>query len=222
MEIDPDSLPVDRRYALMIGAIVPRPIAVVGTCDASGRPNLAPFSFFTGVGSEPMALVVSVANPPGGAGEKDTLRNAKPESEGGTGTFTVSVATEALITRIVACAEPLAHGESEFALAGLTPATGTRVRAPRPAESPLTFECVTQQVVRMAPGVPGASNLLIGRVVLVHVQDGLVDERMRIDPARLAAVGRMGGIEYCTTQERAAIPSGRGALGLEVRWSGGR
>ena len=78
MEIDPESLPVDRRYALMIGAIVPRPIAVVGTCDPAGRPNLAPFSFFTGVGSEPMGLVVSVANPPGGAGEKDTLRNAKP------------------------------------------------------------------------------------------------------------------------------------------------
>ena len=71
MEIDPESLPVDRRYALMIGAIVPRPIAVVGTCDPAGRPNLAPFSFFTGVGSEPMGLVVSVANPPGGAGGRE-------------------------------------------------------------------------------------------------------------------------------------------------------
>lgn len=219
MEIDPDSLPVDRRYALMIGAIVPRPIAVVGTCDALGRPNLAPFSFFTGFGSEPMGLVVSVANPPGGAGEKDTLRNAKPGSEGGTGAFTVSVATESNIAQVVACAEALAHGESEFELSGLTPIAGHRVRAPRPAESPVTFECVTQQVVRMAPGLPGASNLLIGRVVLVHVRDDLVDARLRIDPARLAAVGRMGGIEYCSTHERAAIPSGREALGHGVRWS---
>ena len=219
MEIDPESLPVDRRYALMIGAIVPRPIAVVGTCDAAGRPNLAPFSFFTGVGSEPMGLVVSVANPPGGAGEKDTLRNAKPEAEGGTGAFTVSVATESNVARVVACAEALAHGESEFELAGLTPVPGRRVRAPRPAESPVTFECVTQQVVRMAPGVPGASNLLVGRVVFIHVRDDLVDDRMRIDPARLAAVGRMGGMDYCTTRKRASIPSGRAALAHDVRWS---
>jgi flavin reductase (DIM6/NTAB) family NADH-FMN oxidoreductase RutF len=93
MEIDVAELPVALRYNLMIGAIVPRPIAVVGTCDAEGRPNLAPFSFFTGAGSDPMTLVVCVANPPSGAGEKDTLRNAKPVTEGGTGEFTVSVAT---------------------------------------------------------------------------------------------------------------------------------
>ena len=206
------------RSKLMIGAIVPRPIAVVGTCSPDGRPNLAPFSFFMGCGSEPMCLVVSVANPPGGSGEKDTLRNAKPESEGGTGVFTVSVATEENIPRVVACAEPLAHGESEFALAGLTPVPGAAVRAPRPAESPVTFECRTMQVVRMAPGTEGASNLLIGRVVRVHVADAVLNERGRIDAGRLAAVGRMGGQDYCTTRERAGIPSGREALAHAIDW----
>ena len=212
MELDPESLPANDRYALMIGAIVPRPIAVVGTCDPDGRPNLAPYSFFTGVGSSPMGLVVSVANPPGGSGEKDTLRNAKPVAEGGTGEFTVSVATEANIRQVVACAEPLPHGESEFALAGLTPLPGRRVRAPRPAESPVTFECVTQQVVRMAPGVQGASNLLVGRVVHVHVRDDVLDATGRIDPSLLAAVGRMGGLEYCLTRDRMRMPSGLAAL----------
>ena len=218
MELDPASIPVHQRYSLMIGAIVPRPIAVVGTCSPDGRPNLAPFSFFMGCGSEPMCMVVSVANPPGGHGEKDTLRNAKPESEGGTGVFTVSVATEENIARVVACAEPLPHGESEFDLSGLTPLPGVAVRAPRPAESPVTFECRTVQLVRMAPGVEGASTLLIGHVVRIHVADAVLNERGRIDADRLAAVGRMGGQDYCSTRERAAIASGREALAHGVEW----
>jgi flavin reductase (DIM6/NTAB) family NADH-FMN oxidoreductase RutF len=220
MELDVAEIPVRLRYNLMIGAIVPRPIAVVGTCDAAGRPNLAPFSFFMGCGSDPMTLVVSVANPPGGAGEKDTLRNAKPVAEGGTGEFTVSVATEGNISRVVACAEPLAHGESEFALAGLTPVPGSAVRAPRPAESPVTFECRTLQVVRMAPGREGASNLLVGQVVRVHVAEGFANERMHVDADLLRAVGRMGGSDYCTTRERAAIPAGRPALTHPAEWRG--
>ena len=218
MELDVASIPVNLRYNLMIGAIVPRPIAVVGTCSPDGRPNLAPFSFFMGCGSDPMTLVVSIANPPGGAGEKDTLRNAKPVAEGGTGEFTVSVATEANIVRVVACAEPLPHGESEFELAGLTPVPGSAVRAPRPAESPVTFECRTLQVVRMAPGRHGASNLLVGEVVRVHVADGLANERMHVQADLLRAVGRMGGSDYCTTRERAPIPAGRAALGHAVGW----
>jgi flavin reductase (DIM6/NTAB) family NADH-FMN oxidoreductase RutF len=167
-----------------------------------------------------MTLVVSVANPPGGAGEKDTLRNAKPVAEGGTGEFTVSVATEGNISRVVACAEPLAHGESEFALAGLTPVPGSAVRAPRPAESPVTFECRTLQVVRMAPGREGASNLLVGQVVRVHVAEGFANERMHVDADLLRAVGRMGGSDYCTTRERAAIPAGRAALTHPAEWRG--
>jgi flavin reductase (DIM6/NTAB) family NADH-FMN oxidoreductase RutF len=218
MEFDPASIPLKLRYNLMIGAIVPRPIAVVGTCSPEGAPNLAPFSFFMGCGSDPMTLVVSVANPPGGSGEKDTLRNAKPVAEGGTGVFTVSVATEANIARVVSCAEPLPHGESEFRLAGLTPIAGSAVRAPRPAESPVTFECRTLQVLRMAPGREGASNLLIGEVVRVHVADGLANERMHVDANLLRAVGRMGGSDYCTTRERAAIPAGREALTHPVEW----
>ena len=218
IEIDPGMLPVALRYNLMIGSIVPRPIAVVGTCDASGRTNLAPYSFFTGAGSDPMTLVVCVANPPGGVGEKDTLRNAKPVAEGGTGEFTVSVATESNILRVVACAEPIPHGESEFELAGLTPVPGSAVRAPRLAESPVSFECRTVQVIRMAPGRVGGGNLLIGEVVRVHVAAGLANERLHVDPAKLAAVGRMGGLDYCTTRERTGIPSGRAALDATLGW----
>jgi flavin reductase (DIM6/NTAB) family NADH-FMN oxidoreductase RutF len=220
MQLDPASIPTNLRYNLVIGTVVPRPIAVVGTRSLDGRANLAPFSCFMYGGTDPLTLVVCVANPGPDAGhpEKDTLRNAKPVGEGGTGEFTVSVATEETIQRIVACAEPLPHGESEFEAVGLTEAPATTMRAPRLAESPVSYECRTREVVRLNPGVPGGGNLLIGIVAWVHLRDDLAHERFHIDAARLGAVGRMGGPQYCTTRERATIPMGLQALHTSVEW----
>jgi len=212
VELDPSQLPASERYKLLIGAIVPRPIAVVGTAAADGSSvNLAPFSFFAGAGSEPMALLFCPANDERGA-EKDTLRNAKPLAEGGAGEFTVSVAAAPIIRQVVAAAESLPYGASEFDLAGLTPQQGRIVRAPFVRESPVAFECRTRQVVRLGPGLPNAGNIVIGEVLRVHVRDDLIDERRRIDPAKLDAIGRMGGFGYCTTRDRFELPWGAAAL----------
>jgi len=204
-------LPQPDRYRLLIGAIVPRPIALVATISPDGRPNLAPFSFFAGVGSDPMTLLFCPANRPDG-GEKDTLRNAKPESEGGTGEFVVNLAVEAYAAKVAGAAEPLPFGESEFDLVGLTPSPSRVVRPPRVAQSPVAFECRTLQVVRTSPGTPHAGNVVIGRVVHVFVRDGLVNDRFHVDADRLAAFGRMGGTTYCRTRDRFAMPMGIAAL----------
>ncbi len=217
-------LSTHERYNLIIGTVVPRPIAVVGTLSTEGRPNLAPFSCFMYAGTNPLTLVVCVANPgpssqqPDPPAEKDTLRNAKPVAEGGTGEFTVSTATEELIQRIVACAEPLPHGQSEFEFAELGQAPSTLVRAPRLAGSPSSFECRTKQVVRLGPGAPGGGNLLIGTVIRIHLRDDLRHERMHIDADALGAVGRMGGPNYVSTRERATIPMGAPALQTALEW----
>ena len=209
--LDPAELGESRRYGLLIGAIVPRPIAVVGSVDRAGRPNLAPFSFFTGISAEPFLVAFCPANHENG-GEKDTMANAKPVAEGGTGCFSIGLATESNVRRVVACSERLAPGESEFALSGLTPVACERIAAPRFAETPVAFECETLEVRRFAPGVPDGGNLVIGRVVLLHVVDDVLDGR-RIDPARLAAVGRMGGSSYVRTGDLFDLPRGRAALG---------
>ncbi|MBY0263026.1 MAG: flavin reductase family protein, partial [Phycisphaerales bacterium] len=130
MHLDPATLPAADRYKLLIGCIVPRPIAVVSTLSPDGRPNLAPFSFFNGVGSDPMLLLFCPANKPDGT-EKDSLRNAAPVADGGTGEFVVNVATEDFARQMAACAEPLDYGQSEFDLAGLHPAPSQVVRPPR-------------------------------------------------------------------------------------------
>ncbi len=214
MDLDPAALSIAERYKLLIGIIVPRPIAFVSTVSPDGRLNLAPFSFFNGIGSDPMTLLFCPVNKPDG-GEKDSLRNAKPVAEGGTGEFVVNAVSEPFERQMAACAEPLECGQSEFDLSGLTPALSVVVRPPRVAESPAAFECRTISVVRLNPGAAGGGNVVIGRVVRVHLRDGLVNERLHVDPARLRAIGRMGGLGYCRTADPAArfeMPMGRKAL----------
>ncbi|MEY5033276.1 MAG: hypothetical protein RL354_2307 [Planctomycetota bacterium] len=207
MELDVESMTVGMRYNLLLGAVVPRPIAVVGTMNAAGQHNLAPFSFFSAVSSEPMVLMFCPVSR-GDAGENDSLRNAKPVSEGGTGCFSVSLATEEHIAKIVKCAADLPHGESEFDYAGLTARMCARIRAPYMAESPIHFECETIEVKRFAPGVPFGGNAVFGRVIHARVDDALAHPRMHVDPDKLRAVGRMGGAWYARTTERFELERG--------------
>lgn len=211
MDVRPQDLEIAQRYKLLIGCIVPRPIALVSTVSPAGAPNLAPFSFFNGVGSNPMTLVFCPGNTADGS-EKDTLRNAKLSEEGGVGEFVVNLAREDYVRRMVAAAEALPRGESEFEAVGLTPVPSTLVEAPRVGESPVAFECRTLRVIRTNPGQPAGGNLVLGEVVFVHVADELLNERMQVDPERLRAVGRMGGIGYSTTRDRFEIPRGLAAL----------
>ncbi len=214
MHWNPDDLDVASRYKLLIGCIVPRPIALVSTVDREGRTNLAPFSFFNGVGSNPMTLLFCPANKPDGS-EKDSLLNARPIEDGGVGEFVVNVSTEQIERQVAGAAEPLAHAESEFDLVGLTPAPSVAVAPPRVLESPVSFECRTAQVIRTNPGEPAAGNIVIGHVVHVHVTDELINERFHTDPEKLAAIGRMGGLMYCRTRDRFEMPMGRAALNSE-------
>lgn len=225
MELNPQDLEAAQIYKLMIGVIVPRPIAFVSTISPApgSATNLAPFSFFTGVGSDPMTVLFCPANKADGS-EKDTLRNAKPRDEGGTGQFVVNLAVESYARQVAAAAESLDYGESEFDLTGLTTSPSLMVAPPRVADSPVAFECETMQVIRLTPGypgnpgnpgnpgAPGGPNIVIGRVVHIHARDDVINERFHIDPTELAAIGRMGGLSYCRTADRFDMPFGRKAL----------
>ncbi len=210
MPIDPETLGIAERYKLLIGTVVPRPIAFVSTVSRDGVANLAPFSFFCGVGSNPMTVAFCPASKADGT-DKDTLRNCLPPPEG-VGQFVVNVATEGYAREVAACAEDLPPEESEFDLSGLTTAPSEAVAPPRVLESPISFECETVEVIRTNPGAPAGGNLVLGRVVRIHAAEGLVNERFHVDPDRLRAIGRMGGRGYATTRDRFELPIGREAL----------
>lgn len=202
MEIDPNTLEPALRYKLLIGSVVPRPIALVSSCSAEGKTNLAPFSYFNAVGHRPLALMFSISKKPDGT-EKDTLRNVRPVEQGGTGEYVINLAVEPYIQQVAEASEPLPYGESEFDYVDLTPGESQVVAVPRVAESPVAFECRTLQIVPV-----GEFHVVIGEVVHLFVRDDLMDERYRIDTDKLAAVGRLAGYDYCRTLDRFAIPNG--------------
>jgi flavin reductase (DIM6/NTAB) family NADH-FMN oxidoreductase RutF len=182
---------------------------------AGRAPNLAPYSFFNAVGSNPMTMLFCPANTPEG-GEKDTLRNAKPVEEGGFGEFVVNVATHELARRVAGAGESLAYGESEFELVGLTPEPSSVVRAPRVAESPVSFECRTRQVIRTNPGEPGGGNIVIGEVVWVRVREGLLNERMHADLDALDADRADGREGVLPDAGSVRVAGGEGGAGRRV------
>lgn len=196
-EINPIEIDVAMRYKLLIGAIVPRPIAVVTTVSPSGVYNMAPFSYFTVASHNPMSLLFCIAGSKAGGGEKDTLRNVKPESELGTGEFIIHVASANYAQEMSKSAAPVPYGESEFDSSGLTPVPAFKVKPPRIKEAKFGFECKTTQIISV-----GNASLVIGEVLHIFGLESIFDEKMRIKPEILDPIGRMAGSEYCFTRDR--------------------
>jgi flavin reductase (DIM6/NTAB) family NADH-FMN oxidoreductase RutF len=196
---DPANCQSRQIYKLMTGIIVPRPIALVSTVDSRGVANLAPFSFFTGVGSVPPTVLFcptlrSVGGPEADQ-RKDTLRNVED-----TGEFVVNVVSDAIAAGANAAAAEVAPEVDEFQLAHLTPVPSEVVRPSRVAESPAQMECRLMQVVYTSH-LPGSGVVVLGEVVRFHVREDLFDD-FRVDPAGLDAVGRMAGNTWVRTRDR--------------------
>lgn len=202
MEINPAELDSSSRYKLLIGTVVPRPIAFISTVSPQGIANLAPFSFFNAVGHAPLALMLSISQKPDGS-EKDTLRNLRPASERGMGEFVVNLAVESYVQQVAEASEPLPYNDSEFNYLNLTATPSQKIAPPRVTESPAAFECRTVQIVPV-----GTFNVVIGEVVHAFIRDELIDDAYRVDTDQLAAVGRMAGYDYCKTGDRFTIPNG--------------
>ena len=199
LTFDPAHHPQRQIYKLMTGIIVPRPVALVSTIDAGGTVNLAPFSFYSGVGSAPPtvlfcpALRAAAAGP--GAQRKDTLHNVEETRE-----FVINVVSEAISEQANTTAAEVAPAVDEFQLAGLTPLASEVVRPPRVAESPAQMECRLLQVIYTSHA-PGGGVIVLGEVLRFHVRENLVED-FRVDPAGLDAVGRMAGNTWVRTHER--------------------
>lgn len=185
-------------YAWMISTILPRPIAWVSTISAEGTTNLAPFSFFQGVTSNPPTLMFCPVNDRAGK-KKDTVQNIEQVPE-----FVVNLVPFALAEQMNATSALLPYGESEFAAFGIEAKPSERVRPPRVAAAPVAFECTLDRFVHIGEG-PLAANVVFGRIRLAHVADAVLDAEGKPDPGKLDLIGRMGGESYSRTTERFAI-----------------
>jgi flavin reductase (DIM6/NTAB) family NADH-FMN oxidoreductase RutF len=199
LSVDPAQHHPRQIYKLMTGIIVPRPIALVSTVDAAGNANLAPFSFFAGVGSAPATVLFCPALRPNSSGRtgqrKDTLRNVET-----TGEFVINVVSEAISAQANAASAEVPPEVDEFQLSRLTPVPSEVVKPPRVAESPAQMECRLMQVIYTGDK-PSSGVIVLGEVLRFHVQKNLFDD-FRIDPAGLDAVGRMAGNAWVRTHDR--------------------
>jgi flavin reductase (DIM6/NTAB) family NADH-FMN oxidoreductase RutF len=190
--VDPASTAPLDNYKLLIGAIVPRPIAFVSTVSAAGHRNLAPFSFFNAICGEPPIICFATGfRVPG----KDTYLNVQA-----TGEFVVNIAGEEIAEQMNLCSGDYAHEVDEFEVSGLTPVPSDLVRPPRVGEARFSMECKLVQIVEVSSRPRGGS-LIIGEVVRFHVDDAIV-QNFQIDAGKLRAIGRMGGSEYARTGDR--------------------
>jgi flavin reductase (DIM6/NTAB) family NADH-FMN oxidoreductase RutF len=179
--VDPDALPAAHRQALLLGCVVPRPIAWTSTVSRDGTRNLAPFSFFTVVSNTPPMVSLTVERRPDGS-DKDTFRNITE-----TGEFVINVVPESLAQPMVTSSGDYPGEIDEFVEAGVTAATSDVVTPPRVAEAPISLECVLESVLR-----PGSDALLIGRVMRFHLDDQLLGVGGRVHLDALRPLGRLG------------------------------
>jgi len=181
--IDPDTLDPRSRYKLLIGSVVPRPMAWTSTIDGKGVRNLAPFSFFTVASRNPAMLCISVGpRVEGPPDTKDTLNNIVQTEE-----FVINIVSLPLSTAMHESSRNHPPEADEFEKAGLTPAGCEVVAAPRVEEAAVSMECVLERVLEL-----GTDHLVIGKMVRYHVREEL-HESGRIDVAKLQPLGRLAG-----------------------------
>jgi flavin reductase (DIM6/NTAB) family NADH-FMN oxidoreductase RutF len=177
----------------MVGSIVPRPIAFVSTQSESGEGNLAPFSFFNGVSSNPPCLMFSVTKKPDGS-IKDTLRNILQIKQ-----FVVNTVSEWMAEPMNHCSGEFPYGVNEMEKAGLTPIPSKFVKPPRCKEAAVQFECELERVVEVGDGL-GSGTIVVGRIVLIHIHPKVYSQgHVLID--QLQPISRLAGNSYGRVNE---------------------
>ena len=195
LAFDPANHSTGDIYKLMIGSIVPRPIALVSSVDEANVRNLAPFSYFTACSANPPVVVFCPMLRPLPPMAKDTLRNIMATRE-----FVVNIVSEEFVERMNATAAQVGPEVDEFELSGLTPLASELIKPARVAESHVHMECRLLQVVHVSER-PGGGSVVLGEVLRFHVDEDFI-ENFRIDPDKLRAVGRMAGSTYARTTDR--------------------
>ncbi|WKA54678.1 flavin reductase family protein [Planococcus shixiaomingii] len=188
LSFDPNAQTERENYKLLIGSVIPRPIAFVTSRAANGTLNAAPFSYFNVVSSDPPMISVSVQSRAGSP--KDTAQNAIEAGE-----FVVHVVDETNVEQINRTAASLPRDESELDLTDLTLVESEAIAVPGVNEAKVRFECCLEQVVEL-----GGTRLLIGKVVRFHIDESIY-ENGRINHDLLKPVSRLAGTNYAKLGE---------------------
>lgn len=189
IEIDPKQNSERDNYKLLIGSIIPRPIAFVTTLSEEGIINGAPFSYFNIVSSNPPMISLAIQRPSGRL--KDTARHIYHNHQ-----FVVHIVDDTNVAKINETAASLPVTESEIELVNLTIEQSKCVSVPGVQEAKIRMECKLVQAIPLG-SEEHRTDLFIGEIVQFHIDETIYTEG-RIDPRGLNAVSRLAGSDYAT------------------------
>ncbi|MFL3005898.1 MAG: flavin reductase family protein [Candidatus Neomarinimicrobiota bacterium] len=190
MIYDPAEHPFSETHKLMIGSIVPRPIALVSTTSNNGINNLAPFSYFNGVCSRPPTIMFAPARRGWDGKEKDTLINIRDTKE-----FSINIVSEDIGEKMVKCSTDYEKEIDEYSESGLSPLPSKKIKPPIVSESKISLECILNQIVQIGKDDAGSGFIVIGTIILFHIDDEVYDNG-RIILDKLQPLGRVAGNGY--------------------------
>jgi|TARA_B110000444_G_scaffold92791_1_gene87668 flavin reductase (DIM6/NTAB) family NADH-FMN oxidoreductase RutF len=188
--IDPISLQTKELHKILLSSIAPRPIAFASTVDSIGNVNLSPFSYFNVFSSNPPILIFSPSRRVRDNTTKHTLENAMETKE-----VVINVVNFPIVEQMSKSSIEYEKGVNEFIETGLTQVKSLLVKPPRVLESPISFECRVQEIISLGES-GGAGQLIIAKVVQIHIDKKFLDKNGDIDSEKLDLVARMGGDWY--------------------------
>ncbi|WP_282118098.1 flavin reductase family protein [Maribacter aquivivus] len=189
--IDPNSISQQELHGYLLSAVAPRPICFASTIDKDGNVNLSPFSYFNLFSVNPPIMIFSPSRRGRDNTTKHTLENVLEVKE-----TVINIVNYDMVEQMSLSSTEYGDGVNEFVKAGFTQVPSDKVKPPRVGEAPVAFECVVDQVIALGDG-PGAGNLVLAKVVQIHVKKAFLDAEGKLDTPKLDLVARMGGNWYC-------------------------
>ena len=211
--IDPNSLSTSELHKMLLLSVAPRPIALASTIDEKGNVNLSPFSCFNMFSANPPILIFSPSRRVRDNSTKDTLENIKKVKE-----VVVNIVNFSIVEPVSLASTEYDSDVDEFKKSGLTPVKSKKVRPPRVEESPISFECVVDKIIELGKD-GGAGNLIISKIVHIHINKRYLDNNGSLDTKKLDLVGRMGASWYTRVIEESLFeipkPIHRKGIGVD-------
>ena len=188
--LDPLQLDTKEVHKILLSSVAPRPIAFASTVDLKGNVNLSPFSYFNVFSSNPPILIFSPSRRVRDNTTKHTLENAIETKE-----VVINVVNYSIVEQMSQSSREYDRGVNEFVETGLTEVPSLKVKPPRVLESPISFECTVDNIVSLGES-GGAGQLIIAKVIQIHINKDYLDTEGNIDSEKLELVARMGGDWY--------------------------
>ena len=191
LSIDLTEIGLPKSHHYLLGAVGPRPICFASTIDEKGQPNLAPFSFFNVFSSNPPIAIFSPSKSGRTGKNKDTYNNVKTVKE-----VVINLVDYNMVEQMSLASSPYAPDVNEFIKSGFTPIKSEKVKPFRVKEAPVQMECEVVEVKELGDQ-GGAGNLVICKILKMHIANHVLNENQMIDQQKIDLVARMGGDWYC-------------------------